>query len=480
LTENEIQKPQTAFMKSAPASPRGVYLGGLALLFLALPVALFWRPGAFFFIEDDWAILSQMVSHPFWQYLTMPDGEVWMPLSRAVYYGLTRALGERYDFLLLINCLAGGLLAFWFYLFLRKHLPLLTALVLGLFYGGAAALTSLTQVAFYNNALLCYNFFLLALLLTHHYLQTSSRLSLAGIGLCVWLSLISWNFTLLAVWALPLYIIILGGKGERRKFLAVSVAVALPFLAFSLGYFTFAGFTAAASHNRGIVASLPGPNYLVHFLIGAWLSPFLYLFWGHYHYPVWAYVLGVAALVLSLVLIWRWGDLKEKRLGLWALILNGVPFFLVSLARYQRGINQAFAPRYAVYTLMGALILLGTAWGIWKRQMRPGAATQLLTLVVVAVMIGGQIFSLPPWKNLYSGMGRASRAFYQGLDLSGQALPGASGDLVPPQFWYPERIHLTWGQAVSIRRFLSGTREESKLPKIGFLRPLGPGAANLP
>lgn len=452
-------------MRSAPANPRSFYLGLVALIFLVLPVAMFWRPGAFFFVEDDWAILSQMVSHPFWKYVSMPDGEVWMPLSRAVYYGLTRAFGERYDILLLVNCLAGGLLAFWFYLFLRQHLPSLTALVLGLIYGGAAALTSLTQVAFYNNALLCYNFFLLALLLTHHYLQTASRAALGGIALCVWLSLISWNFTLLAVWSLPLYVAILGGRGERRKFYGVSLAVALPFLIFVLGYFTFAGFTAAASHNRGIVSGFPGPYFLLHWLFGACLSPFFYLFWGHYHYPVWAYAWGGAALVLSLGVIWRWGDLREKRLGLWALILNGLPFLLVSLARYQRGVNQAFAPRYAVYTLMGALILLGTAWTIGKRRLGSGPVVRLLPPVVLALMIGGQIFSLPGWEKLYGDMSRASRDFYQGLNLAGEGLGGGPGDRVPPQFWYPERLHLTWGQAVNIRRFLRGAPEGVSRPR---------------
>lgn len=448
-------------MKSALTSPRGFYLSGVALLFLALPVALFWRPGLFFFIEDDWAILSQMVSHPFWQYLAMPDGEVWMPLSRVVYYGLIHTFGEHYGSLLLINCLAGGLLAFLYFLFLRRHFRPQTALVLGLFYGGAAAFTSLNQVAFYINALLCYIFFLLALLLTDRYLHSSSRASLAGIALCVGLSLISWNFSILAIWALPLYIAILGGKGERRKLLAVSAAVALPFLVFTLGYFIFAGFTAAASHNRGILAGLPGPAYLLHWLFGACLSPFFYLFWGHYHYPVWAYALGGTALVLSLGLIWRWGDLEERRLGLWALCLNVLPFFLVSLARYQRGVNQAFAPRYAVYTLMGALILLGAAWGILKRHLRPGFAVRLLPLVVLAVMIAGQILSLPSWERLYGGMSRASRDFYQGLAIPGQHPPGAAGDMVPPQFWYPDRLQLTWGQVVSIRELLRGTPKES-------------------
>jgi hypothetical protein len=451
-------------MRPASTSPRGFYLGGVALLFLALPVALFWRPGLFFFIEDDWAILAQMVSHPFWQYLLMPDGEVWMPLSRGVYYGMTYTFGEHYGIMLLLNCLAGGLLAFLFYLFLRRHLRPQTALVLGLFYGGAAVLTSLNQVAFYINALLCYNFFLLALLLTDRYLHTPSRASLAGIALCVWLSLISWNFSILAVWALPLYIAIIGGRGDRRKLLLVSGAVALPFLAFTLLYFTFAGFAAAASHNRGILASLPGPAYLLHWFFGACLSPFIYLFWGHYHYPVWAYVLGGAALAFSLGLIWRWGDLKERRLGLWALCLNALPFFLVSLARYQRGVNQAFAPRYAVYTLMGALLLLGTAWGILRRHLRPGLGVRILPLAFLAVMVAGQVLSVPLWERLYGGMSRASKDFYQGLDITGQLPPGAAGEMVPPQFWYPDRVHLTWGQAVSIREFLGGTPAGRKRP----------------
>jgi hypothetical protein len=442
------------------------------LIFLALPVAMFWRPGLFFFIEDDWAILSQMVSHPFWQYLAMPDGEVWMPLSRAVYYGLTSVFGERYDLLLLVNCLAGGILAFLYYLFLRRHFQPLTALVLGLFYGGAAALTSLTQVAFYINALMCYIFFLLALLLTDRYLRNEGRTPgsplqwgvLASIALCIWLSLVSWNFTILAVWALPLYILILGGKREKYKFLAVSAAVGLAFLAFTLGYFTFAGFSAAASHNRGILTGLPGPSYLLHWFFGACLSPFFYIFWGHYHFPVWAYALGGAALVLSLGLIWRWGDLEEKRLGLWALCLNTLPFFLVSLARYQRSVNQAFAPRYAVYTLMGALIILGAAWGILKRRLRPGLAVRLLPLAVLAVMAAGQVLSLAGWEMLYGGMSRASRDFYQGLASSGRNPRAAAGEMVPPHFWYPERLHLTWGQAASIREFLEGAPEGNKVP----------------
>lgn len=443
-------------MKLESTKPRGFYLAGVALLFLALPVALFWRPGRFFFMEDDWPILAQLVSHSFWQYLTMPDGEVWMPLSRAVYYGLAHTFGEGYGTLLLINCLASGLLSFQFYLFLRLHFPPLLALVLGLFYGGAAAHTSFTQVAFYNNALLCLNFFLLALLLTHYYLQTSSPPILPGISLCVWLSLISWSLTILAIWALPLYIAILGGKEQRRGFWAVSVAVALPFLAFTLGYFHFAGFTAMASHNRGIVAGLPGPAYLLHWFVAAFVSPFFYLFWGHYHYPIWAGVLGAGALAVSLGLIWRGGDLQEKRLGLWALTLNALPIFLVSLARYQRGFYQAFAPRYAVFTLMGALLLLGMAWTILKRRMRPGLAVRLLPLAVLVVMVGGQIFSLPHWEKLYGRMSRASKDFYQGLDM---VAPDAAQETVPPQFWYPERLHLTWGQAASIRRFLTGTAE---------------------
>jgi len=441
-------------MTNSAKGPRGFSLVVIALLFLALPLALFWR-GGFFFIEDDWAILSQIVGYPFWQYLATPDGEVWMPLSRAVYYGLVSVFGDRYTILLLINCLAGGVLAFLFHLFLKRHFPPVTALVLGLIYGGAAVQTSLNQVAFYNNALLCYIFFLLALLLTDNYLRSSSRAALAGIGGCAFLSLVSWNFTLMAVWALPLYIAILGGREKTRQCLAVGLVVGLAFLIFALGYFTFAGFSAAASHNRGIVGSLPGPAYFLHWFFGACLFPFFYLFWGHYHFPIWAYVLGGGVLALSLALIWGWGDVREKRLGMWALVLNASPFVLVSLARYQRAVTQAAAPRYAVFTLMGALLLVGTAWGIMKRGMSPGLTARLLPLGVLAMMVGGQLLGLPHWYRLYGKTSRGAQEFYQHLDAAGSLTEESAGELIPPQNWYPERLRLTVGQAVRIKGFLS-------------------------
>jgi hypothetical protein len=175
--------------------------------------------------------------------------------------------------------------------------------------------------------------------------------------------------------------------------------------------------------------------------------------------------LGTGALVLSLALIWRWGDLQERRLGLWALTFNALPIFLVSLARYQRGVNQAFAPRYAVFTLMGALLLLGAAWGILKRRTRPGLAVRLAPVVVMAVMVAGQINSLPRWEKLYGQMSRASKDFYQRLDPVAATSPGTASQMVPPQFWYPERLHLTWGQAASIRRFLSGAPELRPRPR---------------
>ena len=452
-------------MRPGTTNSPGTYLIGLAAVFLALPVALFWRPGLFFFMEDDWVVLSQLVSYPFWSFLTRPDAESWLPVSRAVYYGLVSAFGERYSALLLINCLGCGSVAFLFYLFLRRHFSSGLALGLGLLYASSAAQTSLAQVAYYLNAVFCYAFFLLALLLTDQYLRTPSRLCLGGIALGAALSIFSWNFTLMALWALPLYLAILGGKEERRKFFAVGVVVGLALLAFALLYFIFAGFGAAASHNRGIMASLPGPAYLLHWFFGACLSPFFYLFWGHYHYPVWAYALGGGALVLSLGLIWGWGDLKERRLGLWALTLNALPFILVSLARYQRSVDQAFAPRYAAFTLMGALIILGTAWGILKRRMRPGLLTRLLPLAVLAVMVAGQIFSLSGWERLYGQMSRDSRDYYQRLEVAGPGGPAAAGELVPPQSWYPERLRLTRGQVASIRRFLSGTPEASGGPR---------------
>jgi hypothetical protein len=394
------------------------------------------------------------VEYPFGRYLVTPDAEQWFPVLHLVFYGLVKMAGERYQLLVLINCLGTGVNAFLVYLFLRRQLGGGLALGLSLFYAGAAAHHAIAWNAFYICYLFSLGFFLGALLLTDAYGQAPSALKLWGLGICSLLSVLSHNYTLLALLALPLYLLLLGEADSRRRLWAVTGAVAVVYLLFACGYLLFAGRTAAASHNLQIFAGLPGPAYLAHIFCGAVLSPFLYLFWGHYHFPIAAYVAGVALLLFSLAAIWRWGGSRERRLALWALAANGLPFVLVSLTRYQRSVAQAFVARYVIFTLIGALLLVGLAWQLLAPRITSKRWLWSLALVMAVLLIGGQAFSLPIWRQKYLEISRSARNCYTAL----LAAPVSSPEIPPAEFakFCPEAYPvITRSQAMAIHRFLN-------------------------
>jgi hypothetical protein len=426
-------------------------------LLLATPVIMFWRPyQPFFFIEDDWRALVQMTSLSLGQYLTTPNTEHWYPLSNLIYYVLIRAVGDHYSVLVLVNCLAAGAIACLLYLFYRLHLPPGLALALGFFYALAGAHPATVWNSSYICFLLGLGFFLGALLSTQGYLRAPSGTGLLKVGVCAGLAVLSNNFTLLGLAALPLYGALLEEGRARRNFWPLAAVVGLVYLCFGVGYAHFAGLPAASTLNHQVLSRLPGPAYLLHIFYGAILAPFFYLFWGYYHFPIWAYVAGVAVLVLSSGAVCWWGASRERRLGLWLVLLNLLPLLLVSLVRYQKSPDQAFVPRYAEYTLMGALLLVGTAWVILSRKLppRPWAQT-LLPLGFLAVLVLGQVNSLPLWQQKYLEMSRASRNFYEDL-----ARPGAGPGLPPGaearKFLPWDYQNLTRSQALAVRRFLRG------------------------
>jgi hypothetical protein len=429
-----------------------------ALLFLALPVIIFWRP-IFFYILDDWTALIQMTALPFGRYLVAPDGEQWFPFFHLIFYGLVKTAGERYSLLVLVNCLGTGVNAFLLYLFCRRHWPWGLALTLSLFYAGAAVHHAIAWNSFYVGYLLSLGFFLGALLLTDSYVKAPGGARLWGIGLLAGLSVLSHNYTLTGLAALPLYALILGEGDGRRKFWPLALTVGVVYLVFTIGYLIFAGAPAAASHNLRVF-SLPGPAYLVHLIYGAFLAPFFYLFWGHYHFPVAAYVAGGGLLALSLAVVWRWGGSGDRRLVLWALVANALPFLLVSLTRYQRSLDQAFVARYGIFTLIGALILVGTAWRLLNDRMPRNLGFQLCALGLLAIMVSGQVFSLPRWRDKYLEMSRAARTCYLKLNREPEAAA-----VIPAEeyrkFCPTAHPALTRDQAAAIRRFLNGLPEKS-------------------
>jgi len=449
LKPEDLQRPREARPSAIQDHPFLVLL-----LLLALPVIIFWRP-IFFYMMDDWTALIQITHYSFGKYLVTPDGEQWFPFFHLIYYGLVHLAGIHYSLLVLINCLATGVNAFLVYCFFRRHLMPGLALGLSVVYAVAALHHTVAWNAFYFGYALSLGLFLGALLLTDSYGRAPSGAKLWGIGLCALLSILSHNYPLVGLLALPLYLLLVRKSRSRRAVWRVAGVIGAVYLLFAIGYFSFAGVHAATSHNHGIFKGLPGYAYFLHMFSGAFLAPFFYLFWGFYHFPIPAYVAGVALLTLSLVVIWRWGEPGDKRLAVWALLLNLLPFFLISLTRYERAVDQAYVARYGIFTLIGALLLVGTAWRLGAPKISHPRWARALAGVMLAVMVGGQLFSLHLWTAKYLVISRAARKCFTVLNRDG----GADGRLTAQDFAkFCPTAHptITAAQAQAIQRLLQG------------------------
>ncbi|MGA9755252.1 MAG: hypothetical protein WBV23_08915 [Desulfobaccales bacterium] len=440
-------------LTTTPSSSRthGLASLGIAALFLVIPVVLFWRP-YFFYMLDDWTSLIHMVQYPFGQYLISPDGEQWFPVFYLAFYGLVKLAGERYYLLVLVNCLGTGVTTWLLYCFLKRHFRTGVSLVLSLLYASAALHHAIAWNSFYLCYLMSLGFFLGGLLLTDSYLKAPSYARLMGIGVCALLSILSHNFTLLGLLAYPLYAL-LARDDATRHFKALLVTVGIVYLLFTWGYLTFPGLKATASHNPRVLTALPGLGYLGHMLAGAFLAPFFYLFWGYYHFPVWAIVAGVSLLGICLALIWLAGNQRQRRWLLWILLLNLLPFVLLSLTRYQKSFNQAFVARYGIFTLIGALLLLGTAWSLIAPRIPARPWGRILLGGLLACMLAGQLLSLPRWQKKYREISRWSEQCYREFNRpeGGTDFPvEAFGKFCPGA--YPQ---LTRSQMQAIHRFLT-------------------------
>ena len=424
------------------------------LIFLALPTLVFFRP-VFFYILDDWTALIRMAELPFGQYLVTPDGEQWFPFFQVLFFGLVRFAGERYAWLVLINCLGTGVNAFLVYSFFRRQWPSGLAFTLSLLYAVAAVHHAIAWNAFYVGYLLSLGLFLGALLLTDRYARAPSPGKLWGIGLCAFLSILSHNYPLVGLLALPLYVFVVAPPPiSGRAFWNLAGVIILVYALFAAGYLWFAGLPAAASHNVRIFAGIPGPAYALHLLCGAVVSPFLYLFWGHYHFPLPAYIAGITLLLATLAVIWHWGTGPDKRLALWALMVNLLPFFLISLTRYQRSVAQAFVARYGVFTLIGALLLLGIAWRVLAARVALKPWGKALAGVLLGVMVCGQLLSLPRWNAEFVEMSRLSRKCYVELNRESGAAPVLTAEEFR-KFCPGAYPMISPEQAQAVRRFLN-------------------------
>jgi hypothetical protein len=427
------------------------YLIWIFAVLIAVPVAVFLRPG-FFFISDDWTALLQMARNTFWNYVNLADGELWFPTFHLVYFSMIKVFGETYSLMLLLSCMATGINAFLIFLFLRRHWPDGTSLAFSLLYAMASVHKQSAWTAYFINYEISMGFLLGALVLTDRYIRSPSFLLLVWIGLCEWFSITAHNFSLLSASAIPLYALLAGGERNRREFWRLAFATGIIYLLFTIGYLIYAGKAGASSQNHEILSSLPGPAFLVYWFYGSFLHPICYLFGGGLG-PVVTAVVGAILLVASLFLIFFRGKREEKRLALWSLLFNALPFILVSLARYKTSLIQAGNPRYGIFTLVGAIILMVTAWRIVARNIRLELLNRVLPVLFLLVLFTGQglnvLLSEPHFRN------KAATALrcYRELDAGVTAAECAGGD---NRKFCTDEVHpfLTWNQAMAIRNLL--------------------------
>jgi hypothetical protein len=382
------------------------------LTLLLVPVAFYWRHDLFF-LWDDWTELDFISHNNFTTYLVMPNGEIFFPFFHLIFYAIVKIVGEYHGVFVLVNCLGTGVAAFLIYLFFRNHLSSNLALVLSLLYAGSAVHPAIAWNAFYLCYILCLIFFMAALLLTDSYIRSPSYRALWGIGIFAWLSIHSHNYTLLALLVLPLYVLFMGGTRAVKKALPLAGVLALLLLSFAWEYLTFAGIKSTTFFNQGVLSTVPDYTFFTFWICGAFLSPVYFLFGGHFQVPLLAVIVGNLLLGSCILVIWVMGTPLERRLGLWALLLNALPFLMVTLGRYMFAYDYAFTARYVFFTLVGAMLLMGITWTILSRRVPAGNFSRLLAFGILAVMISGQIFTMPFWQKGYLDMSRKALNCYQ-------------------------------------------------------------------
>jgi hypothetical protein len=410
---------------------------------LIVPVAFYWRYDLFF-LWDDWTELDFISHNNFTTYLLMPNGEIFFPFFHLIFYALVKSVGEYHGFFVLVNCLGTGVAAFLIYLFLRNHVSSNLALFLSLLYAGSAVHAAIAWNAFYLCYILCLIFFMAALLATDSYVRSPSYQGLWGIGLCAWLSIHSHNYTLLALLLLPMYVFFVGGVKARRKTLYLAGVIVLLLVSFAGEYLTFAGLKSTTFFNQGVLSTFPDYTFFTFWICGAFLSPVYFLFGGHFQIPLLAVMCGTVLFGFGAVVIGVMGTPLEKRLGLWALLLNALPFVMVSLGRYMFSYDYAFTARYVFFTMVGAMLLVGITWTILARRVPAGNFRRRLAFGLMAVMICGQIFTMPCWQKGYLTMSRKALNSYE----AAEPLVSDGPTLVNPQ--HP----LAATQVSAIRQFL--------------------------
>jgi hypothetical protein len=433
------------------ASRRALVDAAGGVLLAVLPVAVFWR-GDFFFLFDDWTELAAITQSGFVTYIVSPNSEIWFPLFRTVFYGLVHAVGANYGVYIAVNCLMLGVNAVVFARLLRRAVPPWMALILAVVYVISPANAVIAWNAFYLCYLLCLLFFLMAWLRTAAFLDAPGGGRLTGVALCGLASVLCHPATLLALPVLPLYAWIADPGALRQKALPTALAVGAGMAVYIVLYVSFADAGLLSILSPGNDAAFSMGGYLLHCLYGAFLSPFIQLYFRLDQAMVRFYFLsatgGVAVLLLIAMLS---GTPRERAQGTCAVMANILIFALVSLGRHQLLPAQALSPRYGFFSAAGLLLLFGAFWSILLRTGKNRFFAIMLPLGFLGLLSMQTTTAFTALDSQYLHWSRASRLAYYGYEASAGRYTAQEATAA---LLYPQLRVFTQGQAARLRLLL--------------------------
>ena len=223
----------------------------------------------------------------------------------------------------------------------------------------------------------------------------------------------------------------------------------------------FNGLAGAKSHNPQLFSQFLSLSYFTHWGVGSFLAPLDFLFGVEFRWQT-KVVIGLAIFLSTVGLIMWAGNLSEKKLCLWAILVNALPFSLVSLARHHFHFGQAFSDRYGIFTIIGALFILGATWQIIADKLPARLSTHVvLPLVILAAMIGAQVHTLPISNRLYLELSQEAKFRYNNLrddEVRAKLSGAAEKDRLFFNQNQPLPVHpsLNNGHVVAIYKYLSG------------------------
>lgn len=423
----------------------------MTLILLFLPLAVFWRPH-FFFLFDDWTELFHIAQSGFIHYALSPNGEIWFPLFRIIFYGLVKIIGEHYGVFIALNCMLLGVNSLLFNAIVRRHVNSRIAGALSVVFVISSANSVIVWNAFYLCYLLSLMFFFIAWLCVIDFLKQDAGRSPYSLFVTCLASLLCHPYLLLAFCVFPLYAIVLDHRAYFRKAIKIGVLVSAALATYTIAYLLQNSIQIVSFAAPDATGTFNIFNYLAHLFYGAVLSPFTQLNFIPDQAAVRSFALMAGGVLFAcLVAVSFFCNAPEKSLAFSGICINVFSFALVSLERHQLFLQQALSTRYGFFSIIGLLLVFGALWNALLRA----EIDKILSVLAPACCLGYLYFqtlgAFAALDGQYVHLARASRLSYEGFTRLSDTY---SSDEATSALLYPQLRTFTQGQAAALRGLL--------------------------